>query len=260
MTALIDTHQHLVYPEAAGYAWTDGIPPLAKQSFTVERYQELSKHADIAGTIFMETGVDDADYPAESRFVNTLAENFQEISQVKILIEGDEAGDIGGHFVEVEQPVVLGSERYAVALSSGKNVRYMVCGVSRLGDDSHIARIHYRHAHLCDGVFRAHGADDLVVGEINAPPPLVEVLDRLGKLRSRNIATVAVVVRVAGVADGAAEFFDYRIGRGIVWVADAQCYHVNALGAGGGYLAAEVRKEVRRKLGESLGEFNVHRF
>jgi predicted TIM-barrel fold metal-dependent hydrolase len=74
MTALIDTHQHLIYPEAAGYAWTDGIPPLAKQSFTVERYHGLSKQVDIAGTIFMETGVDDADYQAESRFVHTLAE------------------------------------------------------------------------------------------------------------------------------------------------------------------------------------------
>ena len=73
MTKLIDTHQHLIYPDVAGYSWTDGIQPLANRSFTLAQYQDLSKDADVSGTLFMETGVDDADYQAEIRYVADLA-------------------------------------------------------------------------------------------------------------------------------------------------------------------------------------------
>ncbi len=73
MTSLIDTHQHLVYPDVAGYGWTDGIPALANQSFSLETYQGLA--GAVGRTLFMETGVDDADYQAEARFVSELAKN-----------------------------------------------------------------------------------------------------------------------------------------------------------------------------------------
>lgn len=75
MTALLDTHQHLIYPDVAGYSWADGIPPLANKAFTLETYQDLSKDADIVGSLFMEAGVDDPDYQAETRFVADLAKN-----------------------------------------------------------------------------------------------------------------------------------------------------------------------------------------
>jgi len=73
MINLIDTHQHLVYPDVAGYGWTDGIPPLANKAFELGRYGELTRGQGIAGTLFMETGVDDTDYKAEARFVAGLA-------------------------------------------------------------------------------------------------------------------------------------------------------------------------------------------
>lgn len=73
MVTLIDTHQHFVYPDVAGYGWTDGIPPLADKAFPLERYAELTTGHDVAGTLFMETGVDDADYQAEARHIATLA-------------------------------------------------------------------------------------------------------------------------------------------------------------------------------------------
>lgn len=75
MPRLLDTHQHLIYPERLGYAWTDGILELAKKSFKVEDYARLTKGKGIIGTIFMEAGVDDADYQAEARFVAELAED-----------------------------------------------------------------------------------------------------------------------------------------------------------------------------------------
>lgn len=73
MLKLLDSHQHLVYPDQAGYAWTDGIPVLAKQGFEVTEYARLTADKGIGGTIFMETGVDDADYQPETRFVAKLA-------------------------------------------------------------------------------------------------------------------------------------------------------------------------------------------
>lgn len=75
MVKLLDTHQHLIYPDVAGYGWTDGIPPLANKSFPLARYAELTAGHDVVGTLFMETGVDDTDYQAEARFVAELAKN-----------------------------------------------------------------------------------------------------------------------------------------------------------------------------------------
>lgn len=66
---LIDTHLHLIYRDRLGYGWTAGIPPLAAGDFTIEDYGSLAAGLGITGAVFMETGVDDADYRAETRFV-----------------------------------------------------------------------------------------------------------------------------------------------------------------------------------------------
>lgn len=68
---LIDTHQHLIWRDRLGYSWTEGIPALAKGDFTPEDYQAQTKGQGITGTIFMECGVDEADYQAEARYVAT---------------------------------------------------------------------------------------------------------------------------------------------------------------------------------------------
>lgn len=73
MIGLIDTHQHLVYPEIAGYGWTSGIPALAGKAFTIEDYRSLTEDLGIEGTLFMETGVDDPDTVAETQHVSGLA-------------------------------------------------------------------------------------------------------------------------------------------------------------------------------------------
>ena len=66
---LIDTHLHLIYRDRLGYGWTAGIPPLAAGDFTIEDYGSLAAGLGITGAVFMETGVDDAGYRAETRFV-----------------------------------------------------------------------------------------------------------------------------------------------------------------------------------------------
>ncbi len=74
MIPLLDTHQHLFYRDVAGYGWADGIPPLAEGDFTLNDYAGLVKGLGVGGTLFMETGVDDADYQAETRHVHGLAQ------------------------------------------------------------------------------------------------------------------------------------------------------------------------------------------
>lgn len=68
----IDTHLHLIYRDRLGYAWTSGIPSLATGDFTLADYTALTTGRGVAGALFMETGVDDADYMTEARFVADL--------------------------------------------------------------------------------------------------------------------------------------------------------------------------------------------
>jgi predicted TIM-barrel fold metal-dependent hydrolase len=72
MMELIDTHQHLILRGRIGYAWTAGVPTLAVGDFTVADYVGLTAGRGVTGTIFMETGVDDADYQTEARVVAGL--------------------------------------------------------------------------------------------------------------------------------------------------------------------------------------------
>jgi predicted TIM-barrel fold metal-dependent hydrolase len=65
---LIDTHQHLILRDSLNYGWTEGITALCG-AFTREDYGALVKGCGVIGTVFMETGVDDADYQREARLV-----------------------------------------------------------------------------------------------------------------------------------------------------------------------------------------------
>jgi predicted TIM-barrel fold metal-dependent hydrolase len=69
---MIDTHLHLIYRAKARYDWTSGIPALATGDFTMADYLALTAGLGVAGSVFMEAGVDDADFKAEARFVAGL--------------------------------------------------------------------------------------------------------------------------------------------------------------------------------------------
>ena len=60
MIGLIDTHQHLIYPEVAGYSWTNAVPALAGKAFTLEDYQSLTEGLGVDSALFMEAGADDS--------------------------------------------------------------------------------------------------------------------------------------------------------------------------------------------------------
>ena len=75
MTPLLDTHQHLIYRDKISYSWTKDIPPLAINNFTIENYKQVTANLGIAGSLFMETGVDDSDYQSETKFINSFKGN-----------------------------------------------------------------------------------------------------------------------------------------------------------------------------------------
>lgn len=65
---LIDTHQHLILRDRIGYAWTAEFPVLSGD-FTRDDHAQLVAGKGVKAAIFMETGVDDADYRTEARMV-----------------------------------------------------------------------------------------------------------------------------------------------------------------------------------------------
>ena len=71
LVPLLDTHQHLVYPEQQSYAWMEAAPALQGRAFTLGDYRALVADRGVAGTIFME--VDAVDYRSESRMIARLA-------------------------------------------------------------------------------------------------------------------------------------------------------------------------------------------
>lgn len=88
---LIDTHQHLILRDHLGYAWTGDIPLLSKGDFTQGDYARLTAGQGVVGSIFMETGVDDADYQTEARLVAGLDGFLGQIASIRP--EADEGFD-----------------------------------------------------------------------------------------------------------------------------------------------------------------------
>jgi predicted TIM-barrel fold metal-dependent hydrolase len=78
---LIDTHLHLIWRDRFGYGWTKGIPALAEGDFTPADARQLYG-GRVQGAIFMEVGVDDADYQAEARFVASLVRSGELLGQI----------------------------------------------------------------------------------------------------------------------------------------------------------------------------------
>lgn len=87
---LIDTHLHLIWRDRLGYGWTAGTP-LAAGDFTLADAQALYG-GRVQGTIFMEVGVDDADYQAEARHVAGLVREGALLGQIAACRPETEAG------------------------------------------------------------------------------------------------------------------------------------------------------------------------
>lgn len=89
---LIDTHQHLILRDRLGYGWTSSIPALAAGDFTPADYAGLTAGLGVIGTVFMETGVDDADYKTEARLVAGLVGSDGMLGQIASCRPEEDAG------------------------------------------------------------------------------------------------------------------------------------------------------------------------
>ena len=88
----IDTHLHLIHRDRLGYAWTSGIPALATGDFTMADYLALTSGQGVGGMVFMEAGVDDADYQDEARMVAALVGRDGLLAQIASCRPEEDAG------------------------------------------------------------------------------------------------------------------------------------------------------------------------
>lgn len=70
---IIDTHQHLLYPDRLRYSWCDGIEKLAGKAYRLEEYRLAAEGTGITETLFMEVAVDEPQVKAEADFFLDLA-------------------------------------------------------------------------------------------------------------------------------------------------------------------------------------------
>lgn len=70
---MIDTHQHLLYPDRFTYSWTRDFSALSG-AFTLEKYQQEAAGCGITGTLFMEVDVDAEFKRDETAFFCELCE------------------------------------------------------------------------------------------------------------------------------------------------------------------------------------------
>ena len=71
---ILDTHQHLIYPDRYPYAWTHGLSPLDGHAFRMEDYLTAIEATGITRTLFMEASPDDPHWLDETKFVTELSE------------------------------------------------------------------------------------------------------------------------------------------------------------------------------------------
>jgi predicted TIM-barrel fold metal-dependent hydrolase len=76
MIPILDTHLHLLYQNHFNYQWCEDFPAL-QQDFTIEKYEALVEEFSIAGSIFMEVDVAEAQISKEAAFFTDIVKSNQ---------------------------------------------------------------------------------------------------------------------------------------------------------------------------------------
>jgi len=71
---MIDTHQHLLYPDRFRYPWLSNVSALSGKAFTLDEYWRLAQNNGISETVFMEVDAAPEHSLEEARFFCELAE------------------------------------------------------------------------------------------------------------------------------------------------------------------------------------------
>ncbi len=64
---IVDTHQHLLYPDLFRYSWCRGIAALEGKPFRLEEYRLAARDTGISETLFMEVDVDEPQGKMEAK-------------------------------------------------------------------------------------------------------------------------------------------------------------------------------------------------
>lgn len=110
MLSLIDTHQHLIYPNRFNYPWIDEVPALQKP-FTLDDYAALTKLADIEAALFMEVDVLERDAAKEAQFFTQQADSGK-YSLCGVIASGrPEEKSFTAHLDQITSPRLKGIRR-----------------------------------------------------------------------------------------------------------------------------------------------------
>lgn len=130
---MIDTHQHLLYPDRFGYTWTKDLPAL-QGNFRIKEYRVDAADCRIEGAIFMEVDVDEGESSEEARFFCDMASDPS--SGILGVIAAARPGTAGfaAHLEELKHPKLKGIRRVlhtqSDAVSQTESFR---ADISRLG-------------------------------------------------------------------------------------------------------------------------------
>ena len=108
---IVDTHQHLIYPEHFRYSWCRGLPLLEGKAFRLAEYHEAAKSTGIEQTVFMEADVDEAQMKAEAEFFSKLASSPDSKIAGVIAAGRPERKDFPAHLDSIQHPKLKGLRR-----------------------------------------------------------------------------------------------------------------------------------------------------
>ena len=131
---ILDTHQHLIYPEKYSYGWTRELPALADRAFRYDDYLRAAEGCGITGTIFMETTPDGSHYRDEVRLVQELSRQPGSLIRGMIARAKPEDHDFAFWLDELPRPFVVGIRRILHVEPDGLSQSdTFVAGVKLLG-------------------------------------------------------------------------------------------------------------------------------
>ena len=202
MIKLLDTHQHLVYRSVAAYSWAKDIPPLAEDNFTIEDYLKLTEGLGIGGTLFMETGVDDPDYQAEAKYIQTLSNDTHNGIKGLIVSIRPEDDSFDAWFDETLKMNVAGYRRILHVMpdetSQAQTFRDNVKKIGKAGKPFDICflptqlSVAYEFAKECDSV-------NLVLNHCGVPSIAAGEIDQWGKDIKQLSELPNVVCKLSGL-------------------------------------------------------------
>lgn len=109
---ILDTHQHLLYPNKYPYTWTDGLSSIEQQAFQMEDYLIDIETTGIKRTIFMESSPEDPHWLSETKFIIEMAQ------QPDSIIEGiiancrpESENGFEAYLESIQHPKVIGFRR-----------------------------------------------------------------------------------------------------------------------------------------------------